>query len=131
MTRYTVSIHYDRRLYRQDIVGSIAHARMLSRQDIISSKDADAIVVGLETIRDEIEVGSFSWREDREDIHMNIEGRLFDLIGEVAGKLHTARSRNDQVALDMRLYVKEVTTDVIKSLHTLRKRLVEKADANS
>ncbi|MCI0439781.1 MAG: argininosuccinate lyase, partial [Chloroflexi bacterium] len=99
---YTVSLHYDRRLYRQDIAGSMAHARMLAKQGIISEGEAKAIVRGLEEIRGEIEAGSFPWREELEDIHMNVERRLYEKIGDVAGRLHTARSRNDQVALDVR-----------------------------
>ena len=101
-SNYTVSIHYDRRLYRQDIAGSMAHARMLARQGIITDEARDAILAGLEEVRTEIEDGSFPWREELEDIHMNIERRLHEKIGAAAGRLHTARSRNDQVATDMR-----------------------------
>ena len=128
---YTVSIHYDRRLYRQDIAGSVAHAHMLVRQGIISPQDAGSIVDGLKRVRDEIESGSFPWRKELEDIHMNVERRLFELIGDVAGKLHTARSRNDQVALDVRLYVKEAIADVLDALQGLRTALVAKAEAHS
>ena len=103
---YTVSIGYDRRLYAHDIDGSIAHARMLGRQGIITQEDAGAIVSGLEALRKEIESGLFRWREDLEDIHMNIEVRLHELIGEPAARLHTARSRNDQVATATRLFVR-------------------------
>ena len=103
---YTVSIGYDRRLYAHDIDGSIAHARMLGRQGIITQEDAGAIVSGLEALRKEIEGGLFRWREDLEDIHMNIEVRLHELIGEPAARLHTARSRNDQVATATRLFVR-------------------------
>src|ERR671914_2943756 len=105
---YTVSIHYDKRLYRQDIAGSIAHARMLARQEIISPEDAQRIVQGLKTIQQEMESGSFPWDASLEDLHMNIERRLAQLIGPAAGRLHTGRSRNDQIALDMRLYTKDV-----------------------
>ena len=125
---YTVSLHYDRRLYRQDIAGSIAHARMLSRQDIISQDDCDAIVAGLNEIRGEIEEGRFNWRPELEDIHMNIERRLFELIGEPALRLHTARSRNDQVALDVRMFVKDAIGDVIAALHGVRSALVALAE---
>ena len=104
---YTVSLHYDQRLYKQDITGSISHARMLAKQGIISSKDADAIHRGLAVIQEEIENGTFPWKDELEDVHMNIEARLFEVIGETAGRLHTARSRNDQVAVDVRLYTKE------------------------
>ncbi len=128
---YTVSIHYDRRLYRQDIAGSIAHARMLGRQGIISDDEAVAIVDGLMIVRKEIEDGDFPWRAELEDIHMNIERRLFETIGETAGKLHTARSRNDQVAVDVRLYVKEAIGDVLDAIQGLRVALVGLAEANA
>ena len=124
---YTVSLHYDRRLYKQDIDGSVAHARMLGRQRIISDADAEAIVRGLETIRGEIESGKFPWRTELEDIHMNVERRLFEKIGDVAGKLHTARSRNDQVALDIRLYLKGAIKDVLSAIRRLREALLDKA----
>ncbi len=128
---YTVSIHYDRRLHRQDIAGSIAHARMLGRQGIISDDEAAAIVDGLMVVRKEIEDGDFPWRAELEDIHMNIERRLFETIGETAGKLHTARSRNDQVAVDVRLYVKEAIGDALDAIHGLRVALVGLAEANA
>jgi argininosuccinate lyase len=128
---YTASIHFDRRLYRQDIAGSIAHARMLGRQRIITDDEARAIVGGLEAIRREIEADAFPWREELEDIHMNVEGRLFEKIGDVAGRLHTARSRNDQVALDMRLFAKEAITDTLGALHLFRETLVKKAEENA
>ena len=121
---YTVSIHYDRRLYKQDIAGSIAHARMLSRQGIISESDADAIIAGLRDVEEEISSGDFEWRPELEDIHMNIERRLFELIGEPALRLHTARSRNDQVALDVRMYAKEAISDILAALYDLRWNLV-------
>ena len=128
---YTASVHYDRRLYKHDIAGSIAHARMLAQQKIISRDEADAIVRGLQLIRKEIEAGAFPWREELEDIHMNVEGRLFDKIGDVAGKLHTARSRNDQVALDMRLYAREAIADTLAAVRDLRGALVQKAESNA
>ncbi len=128
---YTVSIHYDRRLYRQDVAGSIAHARMLGRQGIISEDEAAAIVDGLKAVRKEIEDCDFPWRAELEDIHMNIERRLFETIGETAGKLHTARSRNDQVAVDVRLYVKEAIGEVLAATHGLRVALVGLAEANA
>jgi argininosuccinate lyase len=124
---YTVSLHYDRRLYKHDIAGSMAHVRMLAKQGILPQDDADAIVDGLGQVRDEIESGDFPWRDELEDIHMNIERRLFDKIGDVAGKLHTARSRNDQVSLDMRLYAKEAIQGLVGAVHELRQALVGKA----
>ena len=128
---YSSSIHYDRRLYRQDIAGSISHARMLARQGIVEADEAESIVAGLKAIRDEIESGGFPWREDMEDIHMNIESRLFDKIGDTAGKLHTARSRNDQVALDMRMYAKEEASKAIAAIDRLRTALVDQAELNT
>jgi argininosuccinate lyase len=128
--KYTESISFDSRLYRHDIDGSIVHAKMLAKQGIISSNEADIIVKGLNEIRDEIEHGKFVFVQEHEDIHMNIEFRLADKIGEVAGKLHTARSRNDQVALDLRLYLKEVILHVIQSIKELQQALITVADNN-
>ena len=127
---YTVSIHYDHRLYRQDIAGSIAHARMLAKQGIITDADAAAIERGLLEIRQEIEDGSFVWRPELEDIHMNVESRLHEKIGDAAGRLHTARSRNDQIALDVRMFVKDAITEVLNAIHALRTSLVGQAEAN-
>ncbi len=126
---YTVSIHYDRRLYQQDIAGSIAHARMLARQDIISKKDAQAIVRGLKAIEKEIADGTFPWKPELEDIHMNIESRLFEIIGDAAGRLHTARSRNDQVAVDMRLYAKEAIGETLSRIRGLQSAILNLAEA--
>ena len=130
LSSYTVSLHFDRRLYSQDIAGSIAHVRMLARQGIVTDPEALDIVRGLGEIREEIEERRFPWREELEDIHMNIEGRLFDKIGDVAGKLHTARSRNDQVAVDVRLYVKEELCEITDAVHGLRSALIEQAEAH-
>jgi argininosuccinate lyase len=127
---YTVSINYDRRLYRQDIAGSVAHARMLARQGIISDKDAEHIVMGLGAIRQEIESGAFPWKQELEDIHMNIEARLHEKIGPVAGTLHTARSRNDQVALDVRMYVKDAIVETLAAIRALQRSLLDVAEAN-
>ena len=121
---YTVSIHYDRRLFRQDIAGSVAHARMLAKQGIIEHEDADAIREGLGRIRQEIEAGDFPWDASLEDLHMNIERRLQQLIGPAAGRLHTGRSRNDQIALDMRLYTREVAIDAVSGLRDVQRTLV-------
>ncbi len=122
---YTVSIHYDRRLYRQDIAGSMVHARMLAKQGIIDHEDADSIVDGLGRIRQEIEAGDFPWDASLEDLHMNIERRLYHLIGPAAGRLHTGRSRNDQIALDMRLYTREVVAKAIEGLRGVQGALLE------
>ena len=128
--KYTSSISYDKRLYKQDIAGSIAHARMLAKQGIISDKDAERIVMALTSIREEIESGSLALRDDLEDIHMNIEARLIEKIGDEGRKLHTARSRNDQVALDMRLFVKEAISQTIVGLQGLQSALLDVAEAN-
>jgi argininosuccinate lyase len=127
---YAASIPFDRRLYRQDIEGSIAHARMLAKQRIVDGSEAVAIIKGLNSIRREIERGRFQFKIELEDIHMNIEARLFDKIGEVAGKLHTARSRNDQMALDLRLFVKEEIGKTINWIKILQTSLVGLAEAN-
>ena len=127
---YTVSIHYDRRLYRQDIAGSIAHARMLARQGIIDDEDATAITNGLQEVLLEIEDSSFEWRPELEDIHMNVESRLHEKIGEAAGRLHTARSRNDQIALDIRMFAKDAINEILDAIHDLRASLVLQSEAN-
>jgi argininosuccinate lyase len=128
--QYTASIPYDWRLYPYDIAGSIAHARMLAKQGIISDKEADAIIIGLNGIKEEIALGQFLFKAELEDIHMHIEARLTEKIGEVGGKLHTARSRNDQVALDMRLFTKDAIANTLVELGGLQKALVALAGAN-
>jgi argininosuccinate lyase len=128
--KYVASIPFDQRLYKQDIAGSVAHARMLASRKLISKKDADIIVKGLESIRKEIEQGKFEFKLELEDIHMNIESRLFEKIGDAAGKLHTARSRNDQIALDLRLFVKEAIADTIGELEAFQSALLDLAEAN-
>ena len=130
VSSYTVSLSYDRRLYRQDVTGSIAHARMLEKQGIISRQEAELIVEGLVSIRQDIEDDSFEWREDLEDLHMNVEAALFRKIGDTAGKLHTARSRNDQVATDMRLYCKEATHETLGCIKALQAALVAVAETH-
>ena len=125
---YTVSIHYDRRLYRQDIAGSRAHAAMLAKQGIISLEDAESIIAGLNVVQQEIVDGEFPWDASLEDLHMNIERRLTDLIGPVAGRLHTGRSRNDQIALDMRLYARDVIAHTVVGLRSVQQALVGLAE---
>ena len=125
---YTVSIHYDRRLYRQDIAGSKAHAAMLAKQGIIAQEDADAIVDGLSVVQDEIERGEFPWDPALEDLHMNIERRLTDLIGPAGARLHTGRSRNDQIALDMRLYTRAAIDDTVAGLRSVQRALAALAE---
>jgi len=125
---YVGSLLFDRRLYRYDIAGSIAHARMLGRQGIITATEAETLVHGLEAVRAEIDRGEFVFDPADEDIHMAIEARLFKLAGDVAGKLHTARSRNDQIATDLRLYLRDETAAVRRLLHDLRLALVERGE---
>ena len=130
VAEYTASIPFDWRLYPYDIAGSIAHAKMLAKQGIISKKEADIITEGLASIREEIEQGKFQFKPELEDIHMNIEARLIEKVGEVGGKLHTARSRNDQVALDLRLFTKEAITDTLLSLKKFQQAVIGVAEAN-
>ena len=124
---FGASIGFDQRLYRQDIAGSIAHARMLAQQGIISQADADKIVTGLEAVREQIDRGEFEFRSDREDIHMNIEAALTEAIGEPGRALHTARSRNDQIALDLRLYTREAIGRVVQKILALQETLLKLA----
>ena len=124
---FTASIDVDRRLYRHDIRGSIAHAKMLAKQRIIPARDARKIVRGLQAVEREIDAGKFAFSQSDEDIHMNIERRLTELIGPAGGKLHTARSRNDQIALDMRLYLRDEVKSVVAGLHMLRRELAAAA----
>lgn len=126
--RYTESVSFDRRLWRHDIEGSIAHARMLAKQGIIPARDADTIIKGLKEIHKEIEGGRFSFSEELEDVHMNIEAALIAKIGPAGGRLHTARSRNDQVALDLRLYLRAEVREIIGLLAALEGVLAEAAE---
>jgi len=130
VTDYTASIPFDRRLYRHDIAGSIAHVKMLAKQGIISEKEAGIIISGLASIREEIEQGKFQFKPELEDIHMNIEARLLEKVGDVGGKLHTARSRNDQVALDLRLFTKEAIGETVVRLRDFQQALISLAEAN-
>jgi argininosuccinate lyase len=125
---FTASIAFDRRLYRQDIQGSIAHARMLVRQGILTPEEGEKIIAGLEEIEKEIEGSQFTFTAAREDIHMHIEARLQEKVGPVAGKLHTARSRNDQVATDLHLYVKEEAAAVMALIAGLQETILGLAE---
>lgn len=125
---FTVSLHFDRKLYRHDIMASKIHASMLGRQGIISSLEAESIIQGLIEIEDEIGTGKFQWVSELEDIHMNIENRLHEKIGGVAGKLHTARSRNDQVSVSMRMYVKDSIRKILDGITSLQLVLVAKSE---
>jgi argininosuccinate lyase len=126
----TPSIDFDKRLASQDIAGSKAHARMLAVQQIISQFDAEEIVRGLDTIEKEIAEGKFTFSRQLEDIHLNIESRLKELIGDAAGRLHTARSRNDQVVTDFRLWVREACVRADKGLEELQRALYAQAEAH-
>jgi argininosuccinate lyase len=130
VTKYTASIPFDWRLYPYDITGSIAHAKMLAKQGIISDKEAETITKGLASVREEIERGEFQFKPELEDIHMNIESRLLEKVGGVGGKLHTARSRNDQVALDLRLFAKEAISDTLVRLREFQRAVISLAEAN-
>ena len=127
---FTASIDFDKRLYHQDIRGSIAHARMLGKQGIISLDDMEQIVHGLQEILRQIEAGRFDFSVALEDIHMNIESRLSEKIGEAGKRLHTGRSRNDQVALDIRLYLRDEIVEISAYLDLLIDALIEQAEKN-
>ena len=131
MEAINASIGFDKRLYAQDIAGSRAHAAMLAAQDIITDNDAKAISEGLLTVLSEIESGEFQFSSALEDIHMNVEARQKQLIGEPAGRLHTARSRNDQVALDFRMWVRDQTDSAIEGLNALIRALLTQAEAGA
>ncbi len=127
MQRINASIDFDRRLYRQDIRGSQAHCRMLVAQGILSPSDGDAILTGLAQFLQEIERGDFPFKAELEDIHMNVEARLAELIGDAAGRLHTARSRNDQVATDFKLWVRDALDGMQAALAGLQAALIDRA----
>ncbi|OYU38390.1 MAG: argininosuccinate lyase [Pseudorhodobacter sp. PARRP1] len=131
MTAINASIGFDQRLYAQDIAGSRAHAAMLAATGILTSTDAEAIGEGLLTVLSEIESGNFAFSTALEDIHMNVESRLKDLIGAPAGRLHTARSRNDQVAVDFRLWVRDQCDAAIQGLNALMKAFLAQAEAGA
>ncbi len=130
MLEINSSIDFDKNLYKYDILGSIAHAKMLAKQEIITLEESQKIIFGLEQIKNEIESNNFEFKQELEDIHMNIESRLSEIIGDVAGKLHTARSRNDQVATDFKLYVKDVSKEIHTLLTNLQSILIKKAEEN-
>lgn len=126
--RFSESISFDQRLYKHDIQGSIAHARMLASINILSEQELSQIQTGLNDILNEIEAGDFFWDIALEDVHMNIEARLTERIGDAGKKLHTGRSRNDQVATDIRLYLRDAIDDILQVLHTLQTALVKLAE---
>jgi argininosuccinate lyase len=125
--RFTGSLAFDRRLWSHDITGSVAWARALARAGLLTEAERDQIVAGLQAVRAELEAGTFPFRPELEDIHMNVERRLQELAGEVGGKLHTGRSRNDQIALDERLYLKEVVTRTVEGLGAVQLALLARA----
>jgi len=127
---FTESVSYDKRLAPYDIAGSVAHVKMLEKQGILTSEEADKIIKGLNEILEEIEKGEFKWKKELEDVHMNIEKRLTDKVGPVGGKLHTGRSRNDQVATDVRLYVRKEIKEILNLLKGLRRAFVKQAEEN-
>jgi argininosuccinate lyase len=129
--RFTASVQFDRRLYHHDIRGSIAHARMLADVGILTAAERDQIVDGLETIRGEIEHGAFEWSVAREDVHMNVESRLIELVGDVGKKLHTARSRNDQVATDIRLWLRDEVDAILALADELLGVLLDLAERHA
>jgi len=125
---FTASVDFDRRLYRHDITGSIAHARMLTHVGVLTAAECDAIVKGLKEIEGEIDAGTFEWKTSLEDVHMNIEARLIERIGDAGKKLHTGRSRNDQVATDMRLYLRDGIDETLTAIRRLQNALLEVAE---
>jgi len=125
---FTASVNFDRRLYHHDIAGSMAHARMLAKVGVLQGKEYEAIVEGLQAIQSDIESGNFRWNVGLEDVHMNIEARLIEKIGEVGKKLHTGRSRNDQVATDIRLYLRDELNTIQEQLLRLCRNLVDQAE---
>jgi argininosuccinate lyase len=126
--RFTASEHVDRRLYRHDIAGSKAHARMLCACGVLAEAERDAIIAGLDAIGEQIEHGRFEWSPRLEDVHMNIEARLTEMIGDTGKKLHTARSRNDQIATDMRLYVRESIDAIVERVVAVQSALIDQAE---
>ena len=126
--RYTASVDFDQRMWRQDIRGSLAHAKMLAKQGIIGASDLNDIVSGMETVGREIESGQFEWSIDLEDVHLNIEKRLTALVGDAGKRLHTGRSRNDQVATDIRLYLRDAIDDILELIKAFRSALVDLAE---
>ncbi len=130
MQEINQSITFDKKLYKQDIQGSTAHAKMLAQVGVLTKSESEKIISGLKKVEKEIAEDEFNFKIELEDIHMNIESRLREIIGDVAGKLHTARSRNDQVATDFRLFVRDEIDEVLKLISDLQKNLVKKAEEN-
>ena len=129
--RYTASVDFDQRMWRQDIRGSLAHARMLAKQGIISATDLADIERGMAVVTEEIESGKFEWSLDLEDVHLNVEKRLTALVGDAGKRLHTGRSRNDQVATDIRLYLRSAVDGIIELAKELQRSLLDLAEQNA
>ena len=125
------SIDIDKRLYEQDIAASIVHTQMLIKQKIIKNDDGNKIINGLKKIKIQIDKGQFSFQEKFEDIHLNIEKKLFEIIGPTAGFLHTARSRNDQVVTDFKLWIKKSSREILKDISLVMKNIIKKAEKNT
>ena len=128
---FTASVEFDQRMYRQDIQGSRAHAQMLTRVGVLSQADCDVILKGLDQVEKEIENAEFEWSVSREDLHMNIEARLTEIVGDAGKRLHTGRSRNDQVATDIRLYLKEQIGLIVAEIRRLQAGMLELAEKNA
>ena len=128
--RYTASVFFDQRLWRADIAGSLAHAEMLCHQGIISIEDRASIERGMTQITEDIEAGRFEWKLDLEDVHLNIEARLTQLVGDAGKRLHTGRSRNDQVATDVRLWLRGEIDAMLPLLGAMQSALVDVAEKN-
>nr|MBF0682210.1 argininosuccinate lyase [Pseudomonas sp.] len=131
VARFTASVEFDKRLYRHDIMGSIAHATMLEKAGVLTLDERDQIIANLKDIQAEIEAGTFDWRVDLEDVHMNIEARLTDRIDVTGKKLHTGRSRNDQVATDIRLWLRDEIDTILAEITRLQQGLLGLAEAEA
>ena len=129
--RYTASVEFDQRLAEFDIQGSLAHARMLAKQTIISQADLAAIERGMAEILADIRAGKFAWSIDQEDVHLNIEKRLTELVGDAGKRLHTGRSRNDQVATDIRLFMRDASDSIVAAIHNLQRSIVDLAETHA
>ena len=130
-SNFTKSIHFDQRLYKQDILCSQVHALMLEKLDILNEEERKILIDGLNNIKEEIELGKFVWKDQYEDIHMNIESRLNEIVGSLSGKLHTGRSRNEQIATDSRMYVKDAIQEIREFIFNLQVSLIDISEANS
>ncbi len=129
-SNFTKSIHFDQRLYKQDILCSQVHALMLEKLDILNEEERKILIDGLNIIKEEIELGEFVWKDQYEDIHMNIESRLNEIVGSLSGKLHTGRSRNEQIATDTRMYVKDAIQEIRELIFNLQVSLIDISQAN-